>query len=530
MAHFAFWVSAEKNKYIVSIFMALLVLSAYFILLFAVKITTDKNSENYLYKFLQMSVITDYKRIHERQIDQLIDSVIECTNSNRRYFLVRNGCIVPCCVMLLEIMAIMIVNTPSTFLLFVSSSMFIIVLTVLVAMIIGVKNNVAQISVYNFSRTLIRCARGIKLYDAYGFAKRKIEEMMTDNIMNISRKYRKTIIVSVLIYVCLSILVAATLLCFQDIFVQVREYEGLFCAGTVLVAVIFASCLCIRGGNKLVDFQKILDNKVIYIDQNNYYDVSQIDEIFITFNDVTLFDRDGVAVIDNLSFSIDDRDFVVVVGEGSIHAKYIYDLIFKNYECNEGVIYIGGVRSTSLPVSTISSAIGYFDEDFCMIFGTVLDNIGMGYDWSGNDIFAAEAACLYEDELSMHVFDVEGNIAINQSIKLKIQIARMMLHKYKAIIVNTPSSYENKENEAIFYNFVKGIMQHKTVILSTSNLNFIMYSNKVLYFGKNSYCFGAHSEILHNCDYMNFLKMSDYNVSMSNEDNIVADSQDSLET
>ncbi len=235
------------------------------------------------------------------------------------------------------------------------------------------------------------------------------------------------------------------------------------------------------------------------IDKNN---------LFIAFHGVYFQDPteiSGHSIINNISLSVLPGDVIALTGENSLGISYIFDLILKFYTSQSGKIYIAGTPIDNISSNQIRSLIGVFDETFSLIQGTILENIELLTENHNLIMNICEKVGL-NDFLNNQLFDENGNIIASQETLLRIQMARIAIQKPKVVLIKTPTKFNSELAEEMFYDFVNSASKNKTIFIETYNLNTIIYSDKILYLGKNESVFGSHVDISLNKSYQEYLK------------------------
>lgn len=517
MSSAIFLVSAFYGKHTYSIFVLFFISVEYAVLLASSKMQIDTTIDQYLHKFLNFSMLLDPNCLPHYELQRTINVLSASVSANRSKMFIKNGCVIPLSCIFFEIVLYIVATNVTILYALIIFSMISCSTFMLVKYIVSIKNNTLQPIIETFSTTIMNCSRGLKLYDSYTFAMDRITDAVTGAKTIIKNTYIRTLLVGLVTYTLLFAIICLVICIGDSFFVKISENLCILIVSSMMATILFAGVVHISGSPSLYNFERALLDKTIISDSDRCEaDDRSIDNIFISFNNVSL--ETDSSIIDELSFAIEPGDFVIATGEQINYVNYVYDLIFKHCIPCSGSIYIGGINSEGLPSTIISNSIGMFDEDFCLIFGTVFDNIAISTTHYDSVIIAASRAGLDDHEMYLNVYNSHCRVAISQTVKLKIQIARVFLHKYKALMINHPKYFKDKENEALFYNFIKSVMKSKTIMMATTNLDFILYSSKVLYLGKETNLFGAHLDIINNMHYHKFITDSGYNLSMSCDD------------
>lgn len=211
-------------------------------------------------------------------------------------------------------------------------------------------------------------------------------------------------------------------------------------------------------------------------------------------------------IIQNLTFSVLPGEFIAITGDDIVAQHYIFDLLLGFYKPQSGQIYIAGKKMETYPKTQMRSIIGIFDEAFGLIRGTVYDNLAM-LGSTHEDLHNVLVNTGLEESRNMFIFDrTSSKLAISQDILFRIQLARIALRRPKILLIHAPEIFQNKETEAMFYEFVEFYSERCTILIRTRKATPIIYSDKILFLSQGEYLFGSHAELSQNKLYQNFIK------------------------
>jgi ABC-type multidrug transport system fused ATPase/permease subunit len=263
----------------------------------------------------------------------------------------------------------------------------------------------------------------------------------------------------------------------------------------------------------LVRFTKIRKVVIDYLkdyvkddEADNLKNVSK-ENLFVAFHDVH-FQLPTILtdspIFDNLSFSVLPGEFVAITGENIQYSEFVFDLILKYYKPQSGNIYISGTPLPNISTPSIRSKIGFFKEDFALAQGTVYDNLSVISNDKKKIVDVSKKIQLYED-LNVNILDENNYVQVPQDLLFRLQIGRLSIQKPKILLIETPEAFESQNEEYLFNDFVRHSSKKKTTIISTSNPEFIIYANKILYIGDGKIEFGTHAELSKNSEYQRYI-------------------------
>ncbi|GHT89627.1 hypothetical protein FACS1894113_5070 [Alphaproteobacteria bacterium] len=248
--------------------------------------------------------------------------------------------------------------------------------------------------------------------------------------------------------------------------------------------------------------------------QNNFEAKNSLagKELFIAFHNVSFQDPTKISdklLIENLSFSVLPGEFVSITGESSPNlSPFIFELILRYYVVHFGDIYISGTKIELISKGATRKLISIFKQNFGLINGNIYENLNVAMqDKSPEKINKiAEKFGLFE-ELDWMVYGEHGELNISQELCFRVQIARLYARNPKVVLIETPCAFENDFAVEIFKDFVENISKEKTIIMQTNDMKTLIYSDKILYLGKDETRFGTHAELSKFDAYGNFLKI-----------------------
>lgn len=114
----------------------------------------------------------------------------------------------------------------------------------------------------------------------------------------------------------------------------------------------------------------------------------------IVFHDVSFCYDKNHEVLNHLSFSIDRGEHVVLKGRTGAGKSTAFKLLLGLYEPSDGEISLSGYTPQFIPSDQRRKTYGYVEQNFCMVYGTVADQIS-----------------LFDDEISQLQIETAARIA-----------------------------------------------------------------------------------------------------------------------
>ena len=242
--------------------------------------------------------------------------------------------------------------------------------------------------------------------------------------------------------------------------------------------------LYISQGNYAVDtlealYEDMQKDKLVHGNVNNFKNYN------IDFENVS-FAYDDKAVIENLSFKLEEGKSYALVGSSGSGKSTIAKLISGFYNVNEGSIKIGGIPISEYSDEALIKAISFVFQDSKLFKKSIYDNVALANkDAVKNDVMRALrlAGCdLILDKFPEREKTIIGSkgVYLSGGEKQRIAIARAILKDSKIIIMDEASASIDPDNEFELQKAFKNLMKDKTVIMIAHRLSTIKDVDEIL--------------------------------------------------
>ncbi|KKQ28447.1 MAG: ABC transporter, ATP-binding/permease protein [Candidatus Levybacteria bacterium GW2011_GWA1_37_16] len=209
----------------------------------------------------------------------------------------------------------------------------------------------------------------------------------------------------------------------------------------------------------------------------------------IEFRNVSFHYKGGKDVLRNISFTINSRESVALVGVNGAGKSTLIKLICRFYDATDGEILINGINIKELKLSNWYKHMGTLFQDFVHYYLTVKDNIILGDPTKQDEkqiIEAAKKAGAYEFiEKLPHKFDqtlgreYEGGEELSIGQWQKLAIARAFYQSSPLLILDEPTSAIDAEAEYEIFNNIEKEYKNKTLILVSHRFSTVRNANKI---------------------------------------------------
>jgi ABC-type multidrug transport system fused ATPase/permease subunit len=251
----------------------------------------------------------------------------------------------------------------------------------------------------------------------------------------------------------------------------------------------------------------LLDEPTEKIDEKYVPDPAHTLHGQITFDKVEFRypTRDEVAVLKNVSFSIDPGQEVAIVGPSGAGKSTIASLLLKFYEPDGGRILFDDHDSKGFPVTAIRAQMAIVMQDVFLFGGTIRENIRYGRPEAGEDeiINAAIQANAWDfiqtfpDKLDTIVG--ERGVQLSGGQRQRIAIARAVLKNPKILILDEATSSLDSESERLVQEALEKLMKGRTSLVIAHRLATIRKADTIIVLNEGTIVEqGTHSELLAN--------------------------------
>ena len=242
--------------------------------------------------------------------------------------------------------------------------------------------------------------------------------------------------------------------------------------------------LYISQGNYAVDtlealYEDMQKDKLVHGNVNNFKNYN------IDFENVS-FAYNDKAVIENLSFKLEEGKSFALVGSSGSGKSTVAKLISGFYNVNEGNIKIGGIPISEYSDEALIKAISFVFQDSKLFKKSIYDNVALANkDATKDDVMRALklAGCdLILDKFPERENTVIGSkgVYLSGGEKQRIAIARAILKDSKIIIMDEASASIDPDNEFELQKAFKNLMKDKTVIMIAHRLSTIKDLDEII--------------------------------------------------
>ena len=221
----------------------------------------------------------------------------------------------------------------------------------------------------------------------------------------------------------------------------------------------------------------------------------------IAFNGVN-FKYGNEKIFDSLSFNIDGKKTVAIVGATGSGKSTLAYLLPRLYEIESGSIEIDGVNINELR-SNVSLA---FEESF-LFSNSARENIALGLgDATQEEVERAALTARAHEFISLLPESYETKVGergygLSGGQRQRIALARAILRKPRILILDDALSAVDASTEEEIRNELKQVMQNMTTLIITNRAPTIELCDEVVFIEKGTVkAQGTHTELIDNVD------------------------------
>ena len=379
----------------------------------------------------------------------------------------------------------------------------IIVLSVVSAlMLMGMMGNkefmkLYQTSLDRLSSETVEYIRGIQVVKIFG-SKLKSFKALHDAITDYSKyaydyslSCRIPYVIYQLIFLGLIAIISIPLSFFlTDVsnpkFMAVELIMIFFLSGVIMVSfmkIMWAS-MNIYNANLAIDrlenlYEKMQEDKLTYGNREHF------DNFNIEFEKVS-FSYGENKVLENLSFSLEEKKTYALVGHSGSGKSTIAKLLSGFYKVDSGAIKIGGHSLSEYTKDAIIKNIAFVFQDSKLFKKSIYDNVALADEQATREEVLQALSLAGCDEILDKFKERENTVIGSKGVylsggeKQRIAIARAILKKSPIVIMDEASASIDADNEYELQKAFKNLMKDKTVIMIAHRMTSIRNVDEII--------------------------------------------------
>ena len=226
----------------------------------------------------------------------------------------------------------------------------------------------------------------------------------------------------------------------------------------------------------------------------------------ITFDKVN-FKYGKEKIFDNLSFTIDGKKTVAVVGATGSGKSTLAYLLPRLYEIESGSIEIDGVNINDLKLNELRSNVSLAFEESFLFSNSARENISLGLDnATQEEVEKAALTARAHEFISLLPESYETKVGergygLSGGQRQRIALARAILRKPRVLILDDALSAVDASTEEEIRKELKAVMTNMTTLIITNRAPTIELCDEVVFIENGSVkAQGTHTELIENVE------------------------------
>ncbi len=223
----------------------------------------------------------------------------------------------------------------------------------------------------------------------------------------------------------------------------------------------------------------------------------------ISFKDVSFSYRDGLPVLEHVSFYIKPGELVAIVGPTGVGKTTVISLISRFYDTNGGGIFLDGNNVKNITLESLRDNLSIVLQDVFLFNGTVSENISYAIkDAKNEDIEnAARMANIHDEIMKMpdgyNTVIGERGVRLSGGQKQRLSIARAILRNTPILILDEATSSVDTGTERKIQEAIDNLTGTRTMIVIAHRLSTIRKADKIIVLHETGIAEqGTHEELM----------------------------------
>jgi len=198
------------------------------------------------------------------------------------------------------------------------------------------------------------------------------------------------------------------------------------------------------------------------------------------------FSYENEETLHGIHFSLEKGQTLGLVGQTGSGKTSLMKLLLREYDVNQGAIYLNGHDIRDYRLSDLRGLMGYVPQDQFLFASSILENVRFGNpDLSLSDVeYATELAQVYHDIVDMpQGFDTiigEKGVSLSGGQKQRLAMARAMILNPDILILDDSLSAVDAKTEYAIIDNLKATRENKTTIISAHRLSAVVHADLIL--------------------------------------------------
>ena len=198
------------------------------------------------------------------------------------------------------------------------------------------------------------------------------------------------------------------------------------------------------------------------------------------------FSYENEETLHRIHFSLEKGQTLGLVGQTGSGKTSLMKLLLREYDVNQGAIYLNGHDIRDYRLSDLRGLMGYVPQDQFLFASSILENVRFGNpDLLLSDVeYATKLAQVYQDIMDMpqgfNTIIGEKGVSLSGGQKQRLAMARAMILNPDILILDDSLSAVDAKTEFAIIDNLKETRKDKTTIISAHRLSAVVHADLIL--------------------------------------------------
>ena len=198
------------------------------------------------------------------------------------------------------------------------------------------------------------------------------------------------------------------------------------------------------------------------------------------------FSYENEETLHGIHFSLEKGQTLGLVGQTGSGKTSLMKLLLREYDVNQGAIYLNGHDIRDYRLRDLRSLMGYVPQDQFLFASSILENVRFGNpDLLLSDVeYATKLAQVYQDIMDMpqgfNTIIGEKGVSLSGGQKQRLAMARAMILNPDILILDDSLSAVDAKTEYAIIDNLKATRENKTTIISAHRLSAVVHADLIL--------------------------------------------------